>query len=98
MFVSACGSMIITLLEDKRITCRHISMLFALLYCWQQNSFENPILITRRDLMKLAHIRSTATYHRCVKELDEFGYIVYLPNFNPYFGSKIRILLSYKVK
>lgn len=63
---------------------------------WKQNDFTNPIPITRKVVMTLAHIHSIVTYHKCIMELQEFGYIEYVPNYNPYLGSSVTILLSKK--
>lgn len=78
---------------DKRINVWHISLFFAFLHLWKQNGSHNPFPITRNRVMELAHIRSIATYHKCVKELQEFGYIEYIPDYDPYLGSRIAILL-----
>lgn len=42
--------------------------------------------------MKLAKIGSKSTYHRCVKELNHYNYLVYVPSHNPFKGSKIKML------
>ena len=39
--------------------------------------------------MKLAHIGSIATYHKCIKQLKEFGYLEYFPSYDPSLGSQI---------
>ena len=78
---------------DKRINVWHISLFFAFLHLWKQNGSLNPFPITRSRVMGLAHIRSIVTYHKCVKELKEFGYIEYVPNYNPCLGSSAAILL-----
>ena len=42
--------------------------------------------------MQLSKIGSKSTYHRCIKELNHWKYIVYFPSHNPYRGSKIKML------
>jgi hypothetical protein len=39
--------------------------------------------------METSKIRAKATYHKCINELQEFGYIIYKPSFNPYRGTEI---------
>jgi len=39
--------------------------------------------------MKIAKISSAMTYHKCVKDLNAYGYIRYEPSFNKNRGSKI---------
>src|SRR6187455_525774 len=81
----------IQLLHDERINVWHISLYMALLYLWEQNSFNNPFSITRKSVMKVAHIGSIATYHKCIKQLQEFGYISYIPTYNASLGSYIHL-------
>ena len=81
----------INLTRDGRINVWHISIYIALLHLWGKNKFKNPVPITRKLVMQLAHINSIATYHKCVKQLEEFGYIHYAPNYNAFFGSAVTI-------
>jgi hypothetical protein len=39
--------------------------------------------------MKLAKISGVATYHKSIRELDEYGYIRYEPSYNRYKRSVI---------
>ncbi|GGK48460.1 hypothetical protein GCM10007963_15970 [Lutibacter litoralis] len=41
--------------------------------------------------MKLSKIGSTATYHKCIKELNHWKYIIYKPSHNPFKGSKVKL-------
>ena len=43
--------------------------------------------------MQLSKIGSKATYHRCLKNMDDWNYIKYLPSHNPFKGSKIKMLI-----
>ena len=80
--------------EDSRISPSHIALYMALFECWNQNDFRNPIFISRREVMAAAKISGLATYHRCIKELHEYGYIVYSPSYNPTICSKVMILTT----
>ena len=42
-------------------------------------------------MMKLSKIAALGTYHKCIKDLQDFGYIEYLPSFNPYKGSLVNL-------
>lgn len=46
--------------------------------------------------MKVAHIGSIATYHKCIKELQQFGFIEYRPSFDPSLGSQINLYRRFK--
>jgi hypothetical protein len=78
--------------QDSRLNSSHVSLYLALLLVWEQNSFVNPFRITRERLMSLSKIGSLATYHRCIKQLEEFGYIRYTPTFNSFIGSSVQII------
>jgi hypothetical protein len=74
---------------DTRITATHISMFSALFVCWQASGFQNPFSVCRKKLMSFSKIASTATYHKCIKQLDDYGYIRYEPSFHPTKGSQV---------
>ena len=77
--------------EDNRLNPTHISLYLALFQFWNLNRFRNPISISRNEMMKLSKISAFGTYHKCIKELQEFGYIEYIPSFNPYKGSLVNL-------
>jgi hypothetical protein len=63
----------------------------AIFQLWNQNRFQNPISISRDELMRISKIASTATYHKCIKELTEREYIIYKPSYNPFRGSLLEV-------
>lgn len=75
--------------EDPRINPVHISLFMAIMQHWNENNCKNPVRIFSKDLMQLAKISGVATYHRSIKELNEYGYIKYEPSFNHFHGSLI---------
>jgi hypothetical protein len=77
--------------EDDRLNASHVSIYLALFQIWNVNRFNNPISVSRMDVMKISKIGSKATYHKCLKELDYWGYIKYIPSHNPLKGSKIKM-------
>ena len=77
--------------KDDRLNPTHVSMYMAIFQFWNINHFQNPISISRNQVMLVSKISSTATYHKCMKELNEYGYLEYLPSFNPYKGSLVRL-------
>lgn len=74
---------------DPRIGTAHISLYCGLLKLWQEQNYKNPFLITRRALMPVCKISGCATYHSKIKDLHQFGYIVYTPSYNYYEGSQV---------
>jgi len=63
----------------------------AIFQLWNQNRFQNPISISRDELMRISKIASTATYHKCMKDLTEREYVIYKPSFNPFKGSILEV-------
>ena len=39
--------------------------------------------------MRISKISSKATYHKCMRELNDKGYIKYEPSYNPFKGSMV---------
>lgn len=76
---------------DDRLNPSHISLYMALFQEWNSSRFASEFFVNRRELMGVAKIGSKSTYHRCVVDLDKWGYLSYLPSNNPYKGSKIRM-------
>jgi len=74
---------------DNRLNPTHVSMFVSIFQFWNINHYVNPISITRRELMKVSKINSIATYHKCMRELNEYGYLKYLPSYDSYKGSMI---------
>jgi hypothetical protein len=74
---------------DERLNPTHISMYVSLFQFWNASRFQNPISISRNELMKVSKISSKATYHKCMKQLHEYGYLKYKPSYNPFKGSLV---------
>jgi hypothetical protein len=78
--------------KDQRIRPNHISMYTGLFYLWTLSELKTPYHISRRQLMKISKIKSYATYHKCIKELVDFGFITYSPSYHPGKGSLLSLL------
>ena len=78
--------------EDDRLYPSHISMYVSLFQLWSLNHFQNSFRICREEVMKLSKIKSIATYHKCIRDLCEAGFIIYLPSYDSYKGSLIEII------
>ncbi|SRX53873.1 hypothetical protein [Aequorivita sp. CIP111184] len=76
---------------DDRLNPTHISLYMALFQEWNSSRFAVEFYVNRRDLMLASKIGSKSTYHRCVTDLDSWGYLCYFPSNNPYKGSKIKM-------
>lgn len=69
--------------NDERLMPTHMSLFIH----FQRNGFVSPFPVTMAGLMACSRIASVATYHKCIKELNDFGYIRYQPSFRPKNGS-----------
>jgi len=75
--------------EDVRISTTHISLYMALLQQWNINGGTNHVAIDRSSVMKAAKISGRYTYNKCMNNLQEFGYITYLPALNQFSCSTV---------
>lgn len=76
---------------DPRISVTHIGIYAALIRYRQQNGAENSFSVFARQIMQIAKISSSSTYHKCIRELYDYGYIGYEPSFNKTKGSRISL-------
>ena len=78
--------------KDARISTTHIGIYAALLQCWHIRGCPNPLCAYSHEIMRIAKISAQATYHKTIKQLNEFGYIQYEPSFKRNQPSKIFLL------
>ncbi len=77
--------------KDGRLNPTHISLYMGLFQLWNQYHFSKTFHINREEVMELSKIGSKSTYHRCIKELSHWNYLVYTPSHNPFRGSRIQM-------
>lgn len=78
--------------KDDQLNTSHISLCVALFQVWDKSRFQNPFRVYRNQLMKLSRIRSIATYHKCIKDLVAYRFIIYNPSYNSHKGTFIEIV------
>ena len=81
--------------KDNRLNPTHISLYMALFGEWNLSRFSKQFGISRKILMDRAKINSNTTYHRCIRDLDEWKYIFYIPSQNPHLGSVVQMTIFY---
>ncbi len=79
--------------RDDRLSVWHLALIFGMIQL-ARGGLGEAIYISRKKIMKIAHVGSISTYHRCLKELIELGYIDYYPSFHPGIKSKIFLTKS----
>jgi hypothetical protein len=82
--------------SDMRIGVSHISLYMALFQLWSHTDGESPLPITRQELMPIAKISGLGTYHKCIRDLEEYGYIRYKPSPRPYSKSLVWLVILAK--
>ena len=90
-YIRHLNAVMVRFTEDDRLRPSHISLYLALFQLWNANRFRNPLSISRGEVMRVSKIGSMATYHKCLKHLHEYGYLEYLPSFNPLVGSQVNL-------
>ena len=77
--------------SDVRLRPTHTSLYLALCHAWSTSQFADGFHVSRRRLMCGAHIRSIATYHKIISDLQAFGYLDYWPSYHPVKGSRVKL-------
>jgi hypothetical protein len=80
------------LVSDARLKPVHLLLSIAIFDKWASCGFVRCYYVSRRVLMEASRIRSTATYHKAILELQRFGYVRYYPSYHPAMGSRIEIV------
>lgn len=74
--------------SDHRMGPHHVALYMALFQQWCINNGKSPIAVTQVQLRQVAKIGRT-TYHKCMRELEAYGYIRYVPSYSPVLGSLV---------
>ena len=88
-YIRHLSGFFIRLAEDQRMTPYHISLYLALFQQWNAERFGDWFVISRSEMMQLSRIGSANTYARCMKELSDWGYIMYTASSNLHSGSRV---------
>jgi hypothetical protein len=83
---------------DDRLTSNHVSIYMALFQLWNTEHFPKSFIIMRQEVMQLSKVTSKSNYHRCLKKLNDFGYIIYEPSHNAMVGSRVSISVILRSK
>ncbi|MFP9097781.1 hypothetical protein ACLI09_01900 [Flavobacterium sp. RHBU_24] len=75
--------------SDQRIGITHIGIYAALLQYRLDRGYSNPVDAVSVEIMRIAKISAHKTYYRCLREMNEYGYLRYLPSKKKNRASKI---------
>ena len=76
--------------NDNRMQPSHVSLFMAMFYYSPDDAPEGFFKVSRKKLMCFSRIKS-ATYHKCIRELVAYGYIIYQPSYDPYRASMVSL-------
>ncbi|MFD1604757.1 hypothetical protein ACFSJW_15210 [Flavobacterium artemisiae] len=68
--------------NDFRVGTTHIAIFAALLQFRASKDFINPIQAYSIEIQSIAKVMSHKTYQKCMRELDDYGYLIYVPTKN----------------
>lgn len=82
---------------DGQLTPWHIALLTGILFfsggCDEMGFFQ----VSRKKLKSFSKIRANATYHKCLSDLVQMGYVEYLPSYDPLLGSRMKLVNAQNV-
>lgn len=90
-YIKHLNTVFIQFSRDNRLNPTHISLYIALFQFWNLYHFPDEFYINRQEVMRFSKIGSKTTYHRCIKDLSNWKYLLYMPSHNPFQGSRIKM-------
>jgi hypothetical protein len=78
--------------RDKRLKPWHISLYIALFNTWNKYHFTPVFRISRDLLMNGSHIGNKNTFAKTLKQLHEYGYIIYQPELHKGHYPKVTVI------
>jgi len=69
---------------DNRVTLVHFRLYVTLFQYSNLFAFRHPLTIPNELVMKIAGIADTDQFLQCIRDLDQYGYIHYVPSSNLY--------------
>jgi len=78
--------------RDKRLKPYHITLYIALFNTWNKCHFTQTFRISRNLLMNSSRIGSKNTFAKTLKELHEYGYIIYQPELHKGHYPKVTVI------
>lgn len=88
-YIKHLNAVFVQFSKDGRLNPTHISLYVALFQLWNMYHFPETFYINRQEVMVLAKLGSKSTYHRSIKDLSHWSYLLYSPSKNKFKGSQI---------
>ena len=78
-------------MDDPKLNVWHLAILTAILTLGYRQGERQRIKVSRHNLMLLSHINTLPTYHKYLKQLQDLGYIKYMPSYHPGYRSEVEL-------
>jgi len=69
--------------SDDSVGMPEICVYSVLFQMWLSSDCNNPVRMSRSQVMRLSKVRSKTTYHKCIKVLCALKVIEYYPSYHP---------------
>ncbi len=56
---------------------------------WADKGFVHPLRFFRTELLPVCKVSGSNTYYRALRDLNDYGYLNYIPSFSHYHGSLV---------
>jgi len=70
----------------------HIALYVVLFHFWNQSHFASSFVINRQALMNAMKLGSATTYSKCMKDLHQWGWIIYYPSRSKFGVSRVSLI------
>jgi hypothetical protein len=90
-YIQHLNEILAEIYTDKRLLPSHISLYLSLFFYWNLHRFPKEFYANRRELMKMSKIGSKSSYHRLLRQLEEWGYLKYEPSRSPKALSMVKL-------
>jgi len=81
---------------DSRLCKSHVSIMMAILGIGEK--INAPFHVSRREIMASSQVKSKVTYHKCIRDLQTFNYLIYNPSYHPGIRTTVTILANERVE
>ncbi|MGC4233228.1 MAG: hypothetical protein QM594_09650 [Niabella sp.] len=90
MYLKQLIGFLIKASSDNRIGPQHVALYIAIFQEWCIKG-KAPVSVSLARLREVAKIGRT-TYHKCMNELEAYGYIKYVRSYSPILGSVVYLV------
>jgi hypothetical protein len=79
--------------QDDRLNVYHLAIILAIVQAAIEQKSSRVVRISRSKLLNSSLIRTFPTYHKYLHDLQDLGYIKYIPSYHPGIRSTVEIII-----